>query len=71
MKHELTSEMIRWLDKEWHDKVGATFTPLLIVNFMYEFGHKKSGIPDSLPVEEARRLVNEWLGLRLYDEYNL
>ena len=61
MKRKLTSEMIRWLNKEWNSKNDAAFTPHLIVNFMQEFGYKKSGVPDSLPVEEAGRLVNEWM----------
>tara|TARA_R100000808_G_scaffold24743_1_gene57981 strand:+ start:517 stop:723 length:207 start_codon:yes stop_codon:yes gene_type:complete len=61
MEHELTEDMRTWLDRQWEDSRKGVWIPYLIGCFVKEFGYKRSGIPDSMPVEDASRLVNQWI----------
>ena len=52
---KLNKEMEEFLHKN-----HKTWIPKLIVDFRSEFGYKKSGIPDSMPLKTAKRLVMNW-----------
>ena len=53
---QLTQEMIDWLNS----RKSGTWLPALKTNFCYEFGYKKTGVPDSMKIEEASALVDIW-----------
>ena len=51
------------LSREMEDflhKNHKTWLPKLIIDFRNEFGYKKSGIPNSMPLKVAKRLVMSW-----------
>ena len=56
MPEILNNEMKEWL----HSNADNIWVPMLICKFRDEFGFKRSGIPDSLSVDEAGRLVRLW-----------
>ncbi len=53
----LNPKMIAWLNDPDNNELCR---PALIVKFIETFGYAVSGIPDSMSIDDARRLIGMW-----------